>query len=135
MEEFYMDIAMNLLNDIRFKIEGAVELFENDAASLRNMAVAEDMFNAVIAFDTIGAALYALRKDIRKLHEAHITESVRQAREEEKLYIVKEYKEDQVLCHEFGLLEYAKLKMQTECHHCELYVCVGGKEKYMESVN
>ena len=67
MEDFYMDVAMNLLNDIRFKIEGAVELFENDAAPLRNLAVAEDLLTAAAAFDTIGAALYALRKDIRKL--------------------------------------------------------------------
>ena len=135
MEDFYMDVAMNRLNDIQFKIEGAVELFENDAAPLRNLAVAEDLLTAAAAFDTIGAALYALRKDIRKLHEAHIAENVRQAREEEKLYIVKEYKDGQVLCHEFGLLEFAKLKMQKVCHHCELYVCMDGKELYMESVN
>ncbi len=42
MEEMYMDVVMNLLYDIRLKIEGAVELYENDAAPLRRLALEND---------------------------------------------------------------------------------------------
>lgn len=76
MEEFYMDVAMNLLYDIRLRIEGAVELFENDAAPLRRLALENDMLTAATAFDTIGSALYDLRQDIRSLQEAHSKESI-----------------------------------------------------------
>ena len=77
MEEFYMDVAMNLLYDIRLRIEGAVELFEDDAAPLRRLALENDMLTAATAFDTIGSALYDLRQDIRNLQEAHIKESIK----------------------------------------------------------
>ena len=77
MEEFDMDIAMNLLYDIRLRIEGAVELFEEDAAPLRRLALENDMLTAATAFDTIGSALYDLRQDIRSLQEAHSKESIK----------------------------------------------------------
>ena len=77
MEEFYMDVAMNLLNNMRLKIEGAVELYENEAAPLRHLTVTNDMLTAAGAFDTIGSALYDLRQDIRSLHEAHTKESIK----------------------------------------------------------
>ena len=73
----YLDIAMKLLYDIRLRIEGAVELYENDAAPLRNLAIKNDMLTAATAFDTIGSALYDLRQDIRSLHEAHSKESIK----------------------------------------------------------
>ena len=76
MKEFYIDVSTNLLYDIRLCIEGAVVLYENDAISLRRLALENDMLAAANAFDTIGAALYELLHDIRQLHEAHIKESV-----------------------------------------------------------
>ena len=80
MEELYMDVAMNLLYDMRLRIEGAVELYENDAAPLRRLALENDFLTAAAAFDTICSALYALRQNVRDLHAAHIKESVRQSR-------------------------------------------------------
>ena len=77
MEEFYMDVAMNLLYDIRLRIEGAVELYENDAAPLHRLAVENNMPTVAGAFDTIGSALYHLRQDIRSLHEAYTKESIK----------------------------------------------------------
>ena len=77
MDEFYIDIALNLLYDIRLRIEGAVELYENDAAPLRRLALKNDMLTAATAFDTIGSALYDLRQDIRSLQEAHTKESIK----------------------------------------------------------
>ena len=73
----YIDTAMKLLYDIRLRIEGAVELYENDAAPLRNLAIKNDMLTAAIGFDTIGSALYNLREDIQALHEAHAKESIK----------------------------------------------------------
>lgn len=73
----YMDIAMKLLYDIRLRIEGAAELYENDASPLRQLAIENDMLTAATAFDTIGSALYDLRQDIRSLHEAHTKESIK----------------------------------------------------------
>lgn len=73
----YMDIAMKLLYDIRLRIEGAAELYENDASPLRQLAIENDMLTAAVAFDTIGSALYDLRQDIRSLQEAHSKESIK----------------------------------------------------------
>ena len=73
----YMDIAMKLLYDIRLRIEGAAELYENDASPLRQLAIENNMLTAATAFDTIGSALYDLRQDIRSLHEAHTKESIK----------------------------------------------------------
>ena len=52
-------------------MEGAAELYENDASPLRQLAIENDMLTAAVAFDTIGSALYNLREDIRSLQEAH----------------------------------------------------------------
>lgn len=133
MIERYMNTSANLLRDMRLRIEGIVALMEGDAVLLRNLAVSHDLLTAANAFDTIESALYSLQKDIRALHEAHINESVRQAKEREMLYIVKVYEDDQI--HEYGLLEHAKLHMQTERCHSELYVCLEGKDVFIEGVN
>ena len=74
MEEAYMDVATNLLHDIRLRIEGAVVLYEIDALPLRRLGIENDMPVSAGAYDTIGSALYDLRQDIQKLYEAHMTE-------------------------------------------------------------
>ena len=80
MEEMFMDVVMNLLYDIRLRIEGAVELYENEITGLHRLAVKNDMPIVAGSFDTLGSALFSLRRDIRELHEACIKESIRQAR-------------------------------------------------------
>ena len=52
----YLDIAMKLLYDIRLRIEGAVELYENDAVPLQNLAIKNDMLTAAIGFDILAAS-------------------------------------------------------------------------------
>jgi len=54
MEELYMDIATNLLLDMRLKIEGAVEVYECDGLPLRRLAIENDMPVPASAYDTIG---------------------------------------------------------------------------------
>ena len=78
MEEMFIDVAMNLLYDIRLRIEGAVELYENDVSGLHRLAVENDMPIVAGAFDTIGSALYDLRDYIRKFEEAHTQEALRE---------------------------------------------------------
>lgn len=78
MVEQYMDIATNLLLDMRLKIEGAVNIYECDGLSLRHLAIENDMPVPASACDTIGSALYDLRQHIRDLQEAHMKELVRQ---------------------------------------------------------
>ena len=74
MNEPYMDIATNLLHDIRLRIEGAVVIYEIDALPLRRLGIENDMLVSAGAYDTIGSALYDLRQDIQKLYEAHMIE-------------------------------------------------------------
>ena len=81
MEEFYMDVATNLLHDIRLRIEGAVVIYEGDAMPLRRLGVEHDKPVAVGAYDTIGSALYDLRQDIRELYQGHMKEAGRQSKE------------------------------------------------------
>ena len=57
MEEVYMDVAANLLLDMRLKIEGAVDLYECDVLPLRSEGKKQGMFASIVAFDAIGSAL------------------------------------------------------------------------------
>ena len=77
--EDYMDASTGLLYDMRLRIEGAVVLYETDALPLRQMAIENNLLTAANALDTIGAALYDLRHDIRQLHTVHIQEADRAA--------------------------------------------------------
>ncbi len=74
MEEAYMDVATNLLHDIRLRIEGAVVIYETDALPLRRLGLENERPISAGAYDTIGSALYDLRQDIQKLYEAHMIE-------------------------------------------------------------
>ena len=77
MEEMFMNIAGRHLADMRLLIEGAVDLYEDDAMPLNRFAIQNDMLIASNAFDTIGTALYNLREHLRKLQamQVAVTES------------------------------------------------------------
>ena len=81
MDEFYIDFALNLLHDMRLRIEGAVVLYERHAIPLRRLGVTNDMPVAVGVYDTIGSALYDLREDIQELYQGHMKEAGRQSKE------------------------------------------------------
>lgn len=78
MDAQYMDIATNLLLDMRLKIEGAVDLYECDGLPLRHLAIENDIPVPACAYDTIGSALYDLREHIRELQEVHMKKLVHQ---------------------------------------------------------
>ena len=77
MDEFYIDFALNLLHDMRLRIEGAVVLYERHAIPLRRLGVENDMPVAVGVYDTIGSALYDLRENIQELYDANMKEANR----------------------------------------------------------
>ena len=79
MKKFHTDTAANLLCNMRIRIEGIVQLYEDDAAPLQRLTETNDMLTTAAAFDVIGSALYDLRQDIRNLHTAHVKECARQA--------------------------------------------------------
>ena len=66
-------------DEMRLLLEGAVALFEEDAVPLNRLALEQEDKAAAIAFDTIGAALYALRDHLRELQDVHIAEVLRAA--------------------------------------------------------
>ena len=67
---------------MRLLIEGAATLYASDAESLSHMAMETDRLKEANALETIGTALYALRKRIRAVQDAHmkvVTENLRRA--------------------------------------------------------
>lgn len=71
----------NLLAVMRLLVEGAVDLFENDAQPLCRLAIDNNENEASVALDTIGTALTDLRTHIRTLQSEHIQEVVRQMKQ------------------------------------------------------
>ena len=70
------------LAEMRLLIEGAATLYASDAESLSHMAMEADRLKEANALETIGTALYALRKRICAVQDAHmkaVTENQRRA--------------------------------------------------------
>ena len=75
----YLWSTGNAWTDLRLLAEGAVSLYENECASLASLAAKEEKTETVLAFDTIGTALYDLRKRIADMQEGHLQETIRQS--------------------------------------------------------
>ena len=67
MNNAYIDALNGILSDMRLTAEGAVVLFENEAAPLFHLARNTEQQEARNAFNTIGNALYILRDSTRLL--------------------------------------------------------------------
>ena len=78
MKGEYLWNTGNSLSEMRLLAEGAVQLFENDAAPLNRLALDNGNQTAANAFNTIGTALYRLLVHIREMQAAHIAEVHRQ---------------------------------------------------------
>ena len=59
--------------------KGAVALYENDSVPLHHLEMTHDEQEAASAFDTIGTALYDLRKRIEEMQLSHLHETVQQS--------------------------------------------------------
>ena len=71
----------NDIADIRLLAEGALALYEGDAEPLHRLGMRNNEEVAASAFDTIGTALYDLRKRIADMQECHLQETIRQSSE------------------------------------------------------
>lgn len=66
-------IAMSdMLAEMRLIIDGAVALYENEAAPIFRIVQEHGTLTAATAFDTIGTALYHLQKCVSTMQEKHI---------------------------------------------------------------
>ena len=68
----------NTFSDMRLIIEGAIVLYEDDALPLYEQADVKEEQKARNAFDTIGSALYSLRRYICELQTSHGVEVLRE---------------------------------------------------------
>ena len=77
MKDEYLWNTGNQLASIRLLVEGAAILYELDAGSLVRLAMEHDLLAAANALESIGTAIYELRKHIQEMHDEHIKEVVR----------------------------------------------------------
>ena len=72
----------NDIADIRLPAEGALALYEGDASPLHPLGMRNHEEIAASAFDTIGTALYDLRKRIAEMQESHLGVTISQTADE-----------------------------------------------------
>ena len=75
----YVSMTNDVLCEMRLVVEGAIVLYEGDAAPLYNMALKAEMNEAAAAFDIIGRALFSLRQNIITMDEACRQEALKKA--------------------------------------------------------
>ena len=68
----------NDIADIRLLAEGALALYEGDASPLHPLGMRNHEEIAASAFDTIGTALYDLRKRIAEMQKNHLGVTIKQ---------------------------------------------------------
>ena len=68
----------NDIADIRLLAEGALALYEGDASPLHPLGMRNHEEIAASAFDTIGTALYDLRKRIAEMQKSHLGVTIKQ---------------------------------------------------------
>ena len=73
MDKDFVWVAGNAFSEMRLMVEGAIVLYEEEAAPLFRLA--KDNREAQAAFNTIGKALYLLREQMKMLEEAHHREA------------------------------------------------------------
>jgi hypothetical protein len=76
--ENFIDYTCHVFSEMRLMVEGAVQLYENEASILCSVAKDEEP-EALTALNDIGTALYAFRHQVRQLQEAHRREMMRSA--------------------------------------------------------
>lgn len=77
--ENFMDYTCHVFSEMRLMVEGAVQLYEDEANVLCRIAKAEEELEAWTTLNDIGTALYAFRNQVRQLQEAHRREMLQSA--------------------------------------------------------
>ena len=73
----YLDITADAFSEMHILIEGAIAIFENDTGPLNRLATQPKEYEARMALNDVGAALYTFRRQIQKLQAAVRDESER----------------------------------------------------------
>lgn len=71
MNEEYLARENDLLLVMRLIVEGAVNMFENEAQPLYRLGIKNDKQDAAMAFDMVGVALGELKRHICELQAEH----------------------------------------------------------------
>ena len=80
----YLDATADVISEMHVLVEGAIAIFKNDTGPLNRLATQHKEYEARMALNDVGAALYTMRRHITLLQTAVHDESERQhaAREE-----------------------------------------------------
>ena len=81
LEDDFMWITCHEFSEMRLLIEGALNLFEDEAGVLCKLAREADKIEAMRALNDIGTALYEFRRHIKTLQEAHYKAEHQQSEE------------------------------------------------------
>ena len=73
----YLDATADVISELHVLIEGAIAIFENDTGPLNRLATQHKEYEARMALNDIGCALYTFRRQIQKLQTAVRDESER----------------------------------------------------------
>lgn len=79
LEDDFMWITSHAFSEMRLLVEGALNLFEDDAGILCRLARDAGKIEAMDSLNDIGTALYAFKEHIKKLQEAHHKASTQQS--------------------------------------------------------
>ena len=71
LEDDFMWITSHAFSEMRLMVEGALNLFEDDAGVLCRLAREAQKNEAQLALNDIGTCLYEFRRQIKALQEAH----------------------------------------------------------------
>ena len=78
LEDDFMWITSHAFSEMRLLVEGALNLFEDDAGVLCRLAREADELEAMRSLNDIGTCLYEFRRQINALQEAHYKASTQQ---------------------------------------------------------
>ena len=74
----YLDATADVISEMHVLVEGAIAIFENDTAPIIRLCTQHKEYEARMALNDIGGALYTLRRQIQKLQAAVRAETERQ---------------------------------------------------------
>ena len=73
----YLDATAEAISEMHVLVEGAIAIFENDTAPIIRLCTQHKEYEARMALNDIGGALYTFRRQIQKLQAAVRDESER----------------------------------------------------------
>ena len=73
----YLDATADVISEMHVLVEGAIAIFENDTTPIIRLCTQHKEYEAQMALNDTGGALYTFRRQIQKLQAAVRDESER----------------------------------------------------------